>query len=775
VISCPGQRTGKKYIYAPLALAALLSPAPVCLADTVSTAEWNITADRIIHYENPDSIVAEGKIVLEKRIKLPPRVQLSGQKQSKWADLLGESQPKKSITAGQVDERADIDRYKTEVVIEADWLRYDVEKKLIKARGNVKVVGEEDTLTADAARVDMNTETGSFTDAVIIRRENELHLEGKSIEKTGLNTYRIIDGWAVTCKVESGKTPPWHFASSDTRITEGGYAVMRNATFNIKGVPVLYTPYMIVPVKNKRQSGLLLPEVSYSNIGGFGGNLPFFWNISDSMDATIFPEFYTERGVMPGIEFRYALAENSKGTFMASYMDDALSDGDFSSDYYQDSNYTHTNSDRYWVRGKVDQDFNDWQTRLDVDIVSDRDYLTEFNSGYTGYSATSERFLHEFGRDFVNKTDDTRPNELTMLKSWEGMSLQTNLLGYNDVRTDAMKARQEDPLWTLPQVNYSGVQPIGATSFSLSWVTDYVNYWREDGIGGNRFDLFPSISTSVPLSPYLESRAELGLRETLYLVEEYGDAEWDKDNTQNRVIGEFEYEVASPLLRTFQLSQGDSLDHQLRPWVQYNYIPNVDQDDLPDFDSIDRIDEESLISYGFDNYFSGIFNNMERDIGYVKISHGYSLLSDDDGEEFTPINMRLRLLPVPRFFVEYETDFDVYGDGFVMHSLEGHYTNSRGDYFSIDYSFNNTDEVTSKINQINVTARARLLPQWYTRIKIEHSLADNETNEAKIALRYTAPCWSVELQTDYTPSETQYLLVFNLANIGISSPIDLGM
>lgn len=763
--SCPGQRTGtiSTFLYTSLVLASLVGSAAVCRAESVATSEWNITADRIIRYENPSSIVAEGNIILEKRVKLPPRVTSSAEQQSQWAGLLGETKPQTDITAGQVDEGSTEDRYRTDVVIEADWLSYDVEQKLIKARGNVKIVGKEDTLMADGARVDMNTETGSFTDAVIIRKEDKLHLEGKTIEKTGLNTYHVVDGWAVTCKVENGKTPPWSIASADTKVTEGGYAVMKHATFNIKGVPVLYSPYMIVPVKNTRQSGLLLPEMYHSSTGGFGANTPFFWNISDSMDVTIFPEFYTERGLMPGAEFRYVLDETSRGTLTASYLDDSLSDGDFTSSYYQDTDFTHTNSDRYWIRGKADQDIADWQTRLDIDIVSDRDYLTEFNSGYTGFSKSDDRFLHDYGRGFDNKTEDTRENLFTSLKSWEGMSLQTDLLAYNDVRDD--DDDDEDPLWTLPQVTFSGVRPIGTSSFSFNWVTEYVNYWREDGIGGNRVDLHPSISTSIPLSPYLESRAELGARETFYTIEEYGDGVWDNDDTQNRFIGDFELEVASPLMRTFGFTDGDSLDHRLRPYVRYNYIPDVDQDDLPDFDSVDEIEEESLITYGFDNYFSGLFNNVERDIGYIDISQGYDLLRDAE-DDFTEVNLRLRLLPTRKLFVEYETEYDVHGEGFVLHSLLGQYTNSRGDSFSIDYSFNDTDDVDSKIDQINFTTRTRLLPQWYSIVEVEHSLAEDETNEANIALRYTAPCWAVEFQTEYTPSDTRFMVVFSLANIG---------
>lgn len=774
--SCPLPRSGNTATLTALALSTLLVLPSFCLAEAVTTSEWNITADRIIRYEDPNSIVAEGNIILEKRVKLPPETVKFRQPQSDWSDLLGEPAAGSTLTAGEVDAKADAeDRYETAVVIKADWLTYDIDRQLIKARGNVRLADNEDTLIAEKASVDLKTETGSFSDAVIIRKENQLHLEGRTIEKTGLNTYHIEEGWVVTCKVDAGETPPWSFASSDTTITEGGYAVMHHATFNIKGVPVFYTPYMIVPVKNTRQTGVLLPELSNSGNGGFGMNLPFFINLSNSVDLTLFPEIYMDRGFMPGFEFRYVRDEHSKGALMASYLNDDLSGTDQTTDYYTSTDFTHTNSDRYWLRGKADHDMGDWQSRLDLDIVSDRDYLTEFNSGYTGFSSTDSRFLDTFGRGFDNKTEDTRQNALTVLKSWQGMYLQTDLLGFNDVRDASSKDIEDDPLWTLPQVGFSGIVPLGGSGISFNWLTEYVNYWREDGIGANRVDLHPSLSTTVPLSPYLESRAEVGIRETLYMIQEYGDEQWDKDSTQNRATGDFEFEVASPLMRTFAMSSAglDTLDHLMRPFIRYNYIPDVNQEDLPDFDDTDLIEEQNRITYGVHNFFNGFFNQSERDLGYIKIFQSYSLLDTDDDNPFSDLTLRIGAMPMDRLYVEYETDFNVHGEGFVRHSFEGNYTNTRGDIFALDYSFNDTVDVTEQIEQINAVVRTRLMTQWYAQVEFEHSLAEQETNEANIALLYTAPCWSVEFQTQYTPSDTRFLMVFNLANIG--SPIAFGM
>lgn len=225
-----------------------------------------------------------------------PRPFRQAEKDQKWAELLEEPAPIAKATTGEAVDKDVPLRYETKVTIQADWIAYDVDRGSIKARGHVAIKGAGDEIQAEEGDVDLSKETGTFTDATIIRQSMSMHLEGKTIEKTGVNTYHIEDGWVITCKLKDNETPPWSLASTDTTITEGGYAVLKNATFRIKDIPVLYSPWMILPAKNKRQTGLMFPEFSYSERNSFGVNLPFFVNLSDSADVTFFPNITPTAG-----------------------------------------------------------------------------------------------------------------------------------------------------------------------------------------------------------------------------------------------------------------------------------------------------------------------------------------------------------------------------------------------------------------------------------------------------------------------------------------------
>jgi LPS-assembly protein len=471
---------------------------------------------------------------------------------------------------------------------------------------------------------------------------------------------------------------------------------------------------------------------------------------------------------MPGAEFRYVASESSKGSITASYLDDQLSDPS-EVDYYRDTGFTHDNSDRYWVRGKADYNFgNNWQTRFDLDIVSDQDYLREFNTGTTGFESTQERYLEAFGRNFQNDTSTLRQNTAKILRSWSGMSLEGNLVAVDDIST--LSDGTNTPLMQLPEIDFNGTMPTGFADVNLDWDTNYVYYWREDGIGGNRFDIFPSLSSPIPMGPYLESRAELGVRDTLYFVSEFGDTTWDNDTTQNRIYPEFNAEVATTWERDFfaQSESTTTIRHQIRPYTRYTYIPDVNQDDLPYFDGVDLIGEQNRITYGFDNFFNRVGDGLDgsdslSDYATLQIEQSYDFRNSSSDEPFSDIYLRLRWLPFSRGTLDYKTFYDVYGSGFASHAFEGTVYNSRGDFFGLEYSYQDVGD----IDQINAYLGATIFDRWVIGGGVQQSISLDETIQANGSITYNALCWSVKFETRYIPEETSFLLVFNLANIGI--------
>ena len=158
------------------------SAAPAEQTDTksVATEEWDITADRIIRYDKPESIVAEGNIVLIKRKKVPPQpAKAAGEEEvTAWHVLLEEEKIEEEVTPEELESELE-PVYQVQTTIKADWMAYDVTLNTIKARGNVSVQADDQYIFAEQAEVNLEQETGTFRQATILSDEKDMHLEGR--------------------------------------------------------------------------------------------------------------------------------------------------------------------------------------------------------------------------------------------------------------------------------------------------------------------------------------------------------------------------------------------------------------------------------------------------------------------------------------------------------------------------------------------------------------------------------------------------------------------
>ncbi|WP_161629957.1 LPS-assembly protein LptD [Desulfogranum mediterraneum] len=754
------------------------------MAETVDALQWEITADKLTRYEDPPTVIAEGNVVLEKKESVTRRKKK--QKGDGWSDLLGEepapAEEPEAVAEGEPADQDDEDKLVTTTkvltTIKADWMVYDADLGRVKARGNLVIDVGPDQLSAESGVVDLEHETGTFENASIIRQYKDMHLEGRVVEKTGDLTYHIEDGWIITCKLKEDETPPWSFGAADAEITDGGYAFLKHATFRIKDVPVFYSPYMILPAKRTRQTGFLFPAISTSDRDGFGFELPFFINLSRSSDITLYPQYMAERGLMLGGEFRYIADTTDKGAIMANYLSDDLSDPS-QVEYYQETGYTHTNKDRYWIRGKADHDFGEWTTRFDLDVVSDKDYLTEFTSGLTGFTTSHNRFLEIFGRGFQNKSEQFRNNTAEILRSWDnGTSLQGQFLVVNDLSDPDVSPSR---LWKLPSLSYTGLLPVYDNSgIDFSWNADYVNYWREEGVGAHRVDLHPKLTMAVPLSKYLETTVRAGVRDTFYALQVNGDNQeangtFEDGDTQNRLLADFGAEIGTTMIGDFNADFGEiyAFSHTFRPYVSYDFISDDDQDDLPKLDSVDTIGDKNIIYYGIDNFFD-IFGEKnekkyERNYGYLKIKQGYDLRNAESDTPLTPIDAQLAYYPLEDLRLKYKTEIDVYGDGVFAHTVEADLRSNRGDYLSADYKYNDLKNTNS------IRADAWLVLPWNFAVGygIERAIEAERTIEEEFRLLYQPACWSVEFLSNYKPGNQTYMIMFRLANIGNPLGLDL--
>ena len=131
-------------------------------------------------------------------------------------------------------------------------------------------------------------------------------LAGATIERTNGNDYLSRSAVWTPCLCDEDETPDWGFRSERVEAQVGGYADLYHAVLEIKGFPILYLPYVKIPIKDRRQSGFLLPSVveDLKNKSGVIYSQPVFFDLGPNADSTMTVDTFERRGTRLGAEFR---------------------------------------------------------------------------------------------------------------------------------------------------------------------------------------------------------------------------------------------------------------------------------------------------------------------------------------------------------------------------------------------------------------------------------------------------------------------------------------
>ncbi len=671
---------------------------------------------------------------------------------------------------------------KANIKITANFIRFDQKNMKAYAEGNVVLTNGEDLLSGTSMDVDLVNQVGSVEDGYLFLKENNYHLTGKVIEKVGEKTYTIDEATLTTC---DGENPDWKIKGKDVKVTADGGGSARNVTMYARNMPVLYSPYFRYPARKKRQTGLLWPQLGSSDRWGWYYNQPFFWAIDESSDATFYGHYMDKRGMRGGLEYRYYLDDWSKGTWRLDGFHDKKTDtgGESSQSWgFEDGSreILRKNEQRYWLRGSHRQKLPyGIRGQLDLDLVSDQDYTREFRQGHMGWAESKDIFEKDFARDLDDYNDPIRTNRLNLNKIWPKYSLNAELR-YDLDSTIRNSHEPDTTLQRLPIVEFDAIkQRIGPSPFFYNLNSQYVYYWRddtdEDDGRTQRLDLHPRVYLPFQLKPFFTIEPSLGLRGTLWYLDK---KKYDLDGDQqfhSRGLYDTRVDFFTEFFKVFRIEGRtmEAIKHSVRPRVVHTYIPDVDQNDLPKFDSIDRIDNQQLLTYSLTHTLTskirkeGSFEierlsdkdqatviDSETDYSYndflrFELEQTYDIREakqKDSEKPFSPLAARLDLFPGKYVAMDADALFSVYDWKFISHNVGGLFWDNRGDKLKLEYRYTRkTDETNLNAAkslygdiEIKVTNRLRVSGLY------EFNFLDDVRVQRGLGLNYKADCWSFE-------------------------------
>jgi LPS-assembly protein len=608
------------------------------------------------------------------------------------------------------------------IKLEADKVVYHTKTGEVEAEGKVYLQDKGDVVHADRLKTNLNTREGVIYKGDMFMHKDNYHLRGDVIERRSETVYHVERGIFTTCDEDD-----WYFKASEMDIDMDRYATGKSVSLKLAGVPMLYTPYLLFPVR--RQSGFLIPLPGYSSKDGIFVDNAFFWAMSDSRDMTIESDYRARTGHGTGLEYRYINSQDSAGMVSTKFWD-----------------LYHTGATRWDFQLQHKEEFaEDLSARADINLVSD------------------EFYYHDLDKKLETSSKPYVDSNAFYVERWNTSSLY--LLG--QYSTDLTKTN-ETTVQKLPELRYTIFEETIASPVHLSFDGSATNFYRQSGDGARRVDLNPQL-TEVFGSGGLSISPHAGARATFY----------DRSATSiEPAERKFFYAGADLNARVSRVYGSDSdtgigrVRHSIEPTLSYNYIPHIDQGNIPVFDSVDTVTAQNLTTFSVINRLTAHYRASKDsaafstfDIMVLRFSQSYDLNVKEDipgaPRKRSPIlgdlYMTAPRAPTLSASAAYDTYARVvssYSSG-VSYVASGAYTMTFSELY-----------IRDPATRFLIGGGTLILGRWNLGAQWTRDEHNNKTQQEDYSLHYASQCWGIKWTYTVAPGEYRYMVMLDLKGIG---------
>jgi LPS-assembly protein len=626
--------------------------------------------------------------------------------------------------------------------------------------------------------------------------DTDIYFFGETIEKMGARKFKITNGGFTTCVQP---TPRWELTSSVVILNLDHYTALRNAVFLVKGVPMLYTPFLVYPTnKNQRATGILLPTYGVSTLRGQSIHDAFFWAIDRSQDLTVMHDWFSSAGQGVGTEYRYNYGPGSNGNFSA-YLS-------------QKGSATDTAAALpgfYELRGGMNQLLpGGFRARMNVNYFSDFASMQTFNTNVYDASRNSRTY----GGNVVGVVGDFSLNGTFNRSEFFYGTTDSAISGTTPRIT---LTRSERPLFGSP-LYFSLSGDFGRVVRDNRSATNGDSDWSL-----NRFEFAPQIRYPFKKWTWFTVNSTISWRDTYYSRSQEttptGDVFVDPNTNQivvvnqglNRQYFQFQSQVSGPVFtrvwNTPDNGYAEKFKHSIEPVLNVSRITGIDNyNQIVQNESGDAvIGGATTLAYGVMNRFyakrraSG-GTGQAREIASVEITQTYS--TDDRvslhdtaystsflgalPSNYSPIAVSVRGTPTDKFNATFRVEID-------GHYLTARTISANGSYnvnwLTTTVGWNKTASIPGvagslPIGYINASTNAHTRDtRWGTAYSVNFDAINSQLLQQQITGFYNSQCCGIQFQyqvynlnglnTGLTiPADHRFFMSFTLAGLGNFSP-----
>lgn len=194
--------------------------------------------------------------------------------------------------------------------VRADEVRWDRAKGLILATGNVRVVDQDgNQLYTERVELTDRFEAGAMEDLLLALRAGG-RLAAQSGQRGDDGTTILTDATYSPCPVVDAdgcaQDPSWRITAD--RVTydpRTSRVKFKGAVLELFGARLLPLPGLAVRSDGRAMSGILVPDLRFSESNGVEVSGRYYWRIDDNRDLSLGTHVYTEASPMVSAEWRH--------------------------------------------------------------------------------------------------------------------------------------------------------------------------------------------------------------------------------------------------------------------------------------------------------------------------------------------------------------------------------------------------------------------------------------------------------------------------------------
>lgn len=222
-------------------------------------------------------------------------------------------------TATQTDLDGSVVLRRGDLLLKADQVQYDQVRDQVKATGNVTINRSGYVYQGPALELQLDAFEGFFTSPTFSIPKNKATGQAAKVDFID-NAHFVLHKTSYTsCQRKPGPSwlPDWFFKAEKISVdVDRDVAVAEGATLHFKGLSSPQLPKFDFPISDNRKSGFLPPNIGADNIGGLEYTQPYYQYLAPNRDMTLYPTYWSKRGINLGGEFRYLESMPPHAPFM---------------------------------------------------------------------------------------------------------------------------------------------------------------------------------------------------------------------------------------------------------------------------------------------------------------------------------------------------------------------------------------------------------------------------------------------------------------------------